>query len=401
MKRKLNIFLLLISLITLFIPLSKVNALSLSFTYLETGSTSNSGITQGPGGKWNIGLTNHTQGWEPVAKFIMDGKVLYCIEPRVETNQGSEYSADLISKKLDANKRLMLEKINYVGYGYNADVSDEMYAATQIRIWQEVDSGITNIHTDIQTKIDLINNRLKYFEKLPSFNGKTILIDQNKYGEENAITLSDTNGLFQYYQLKSATGIHYSKNGNTLKIWREKNDSNGSALKFQLVPDNAIGTSLAYISPVGKQTLGYFKLQNTNQISINVSTTSTVVISKQDFSTGKELPGATLTIIEKDNNKIIDKWISTDTSHQIDGTKFIDGKEYILKEEIAPDGYNLSEEIVFTYKLSGTDKIIMKNKLTENPNTGIKSPYIIGVLIILSAYTLLYMTNKFSKIKNI
>ena len=69
-----------------------------------------------------------------------------------------------------------------------------------------------------------------------------------------------------------------------------------------------------------------------------VNKSTKVRISKQDITTGEELAGATLQIIDEDGN-VATEWVSTDEAHFIEG-KLIAGKEYTLRETIAPDGYN-------------------------------------------------------------
>lgn len=89
--------------------------------------------------------------------------------------------------------------------------------------------------------------------------------------------------------------------------------------------------------------------------------------SKVDITTGKELPGAKMQVTDKETGKIIDEWISTDEPHKI--RYLVEGKEYILTEKIAPEGYELAESITFTAK--DNTKIIMKDKLIpEAPDTG-------------------------------
>ncbi|MGN0502671.1 MAG: SpaA isopeptide-forming pilin-related protein, partial [Ruminococcus sp.] len=61
--------------------------------------------------------------------------------------------------------------------------------------------------------------------------------------------------------------------------------------------------------------------------------TTKVKISKQDITTGEELPGATLQIIDENGN-IVEEWISTNEPHIIEG-KLIAGKKYTLHETYA------------------------------------------------------------------
>lgn len=83
-------------------------------------------------------------------------------------------------------------------------------------------------------------------------------------------------------------------------------------------------------------------------------------ISKQDATTGKELPGAKLELIEKETGKVIDQWTSGKEPHYIE--KLVPG-EYILKETLAPKGYLIAEEITFTLKETGEiQKVVMKDE---------------------------------------
>ena len=86
---------------------------------------------------------------------------------------------------------------------------------------------------------------------------------------------------------------------------------------------------------------------------LDVSNDTTLVeFSKTDITGEKELPGAKLTVLDSENN-IIDTWTSTEETHKIEGLTV--GKEYTLKEEIAPDGYVIATEIEF--KVEDTNKI--------------------------------------------
>ena len=89
-----------------------------------------------------------------------------------------------------------------------------------------------------------------------------------------------------------------------------------------------------------------------------------VLISKTDLTTGKELEGATLQVLDE-NGKVVEEWISTEEAHLIKGLTV--GKEYTLKETIAPFGYMLSEkEIKFTVaNTTETQKVEMTNDYTK------------------------------------
>ena len=86
-----------------------------------------------------------------------------------------------------------------------------------------------------------------------------------------------------------------------------------------------------------------------------------VQISKVDIATGKELPGAELTVTDKDG-KELDRWVSTDTPHYIEK---LPAGEYTLTEITAPDEYDIAESIRFTVLPTGeVQTVVMKDART-------------------------------------
>ena len=86
-----------------------------------------------------------------------------------------------------------------------------------------------------------------------------------------------------------------------------------------------------------------------------------VEISKKDLTTMEELPGAELTITDKDGNEI-GRWVSTDKPHYIEK---LPAGEYTLTEITAPDGYDIAESIRFTVLPTGeVQTVVMKDART-------------------------------------
>lgn len=117
-----------------------------------------------------------------------------------------------------------------------------------------------------------------------------------------------------------------------------------------------------------------------------------MVFSKQDFTTGKELEGAHMSVVEKETGKVIDEWVSTKEPHQI--KYLVEGKEYILTEKIAPKEYEIAESITFTAK--DGNKIVMKDKLKpktpqtgDETNVGLWATLALGAGAVLAAAILL------------
>ena len=86
----------------------------------------------------------------------------------------------------------------------------------------------------------------------------------------------------------------------------------------------------------------------------NTNLRTTVDISKQDITNGKELPGAKLEIRDADGN-LVEGWTSTKTPHTVRGLEL--EKEYTLTEKRAPDSYTEAESIVFKLVQNSTEQV--------------------------------------------
>ena len=116
------------------------------------------------------------------------------------------------------------------------------------------------------------------------------------------------------------------------------------------------------------------------ETKLDISNDTTLVeFSKTDITGDKELIGAKLTVLDNENN-IIDTWTSTEKTHKIEGLTI--GKEYTLKEEIAPDGYVVATSIKFTIKdTNEIQKVNMIDKIVEISKVDIAGDEIEGATI--------------------
>ena len=121
-------------------------------------------------------------------------------------------------------------------------------------------------------------------------------------------------------------------------------------------------------------------------------------ISKIDATNGKELAGATLQIINKTNDDVVEEWVSGNKPH----STFLDDGEYKLCETVAPDGYKASTECIdFTIKNEQTIQVItMKNSPITVPNTGLTGSsklFIFGSIILLIGGSILIIFKRTKK----
>ena len=120
-----------------------------------------------------------------------------------------------------------------------------------------------------------------------------------------------------------------------------------------------------------------------------------VEISKTDIS-GKELPGAKLTILDKDG-KTVESWTSEEKPHYIE---MLPIGEYTLREESAPNGYLVAEDVKFTVEDTGEiQKVVMKDEVkpeetptpetpstqvTDTPKTGDNTHMLLWILLAVA-----------------
>lgn len=161
------------------------------------------------------------------------------------------------------------------------------------------------------------------------------------------------------------TGGHYTVSdafGNVVDEW----DGTGEAHHIYGLAFNEEYTFTEEIAPDG------YVVAESITFNINDDGTPTEIImeddynkleiSKQDITTGDELPNAHLQILNE-QGKVVYEWISTTKPHRIDR---IPAGTYVLKETKAPDGYIISEEIEFVVGESAeVQKVVMYDDYTK------------------------------------
>ena len=127
-----------------------------------------------------------------------------------------------------------------------------------------------------------------------------------------------------------------------------------------------------------------FTVENTNEVQkVEMKDDVTrVEISKTDIA-GKELPGAKLTVYDKDG-KAVESWVSEDKPHYME---MLPTGEYTLHEESAPEGYLLAEDIRFEVRNTGEiQKVTMKDErkpeIPDTPKTGDRSDFLFWLLLM-------------------
>ena len=90
---------------------------------------------------------------------------------------------------------------------------------------------------------------------------------------------------------------------------------------------------------------------------------TTTEVSKISATDEKELPGAQLSLFDKEGN-LVETWISGNEPHIIRG--LLVNEEYTLHEDLAPIGYATASDVTFTVNADGTPtKVTMKDEITK------------------------------------
>lgn len=160
---------------------------------------------------------------------------------------------------------------------------------------------------------------------------------------------------------KELPGAHLKvtdSDGNTVDEWTSTEESH-------VIKELVVGKE--YTITETKPADGYvtaesitFTVENTAEIQKHEmkDDVTKVQISKTDITGETEIPGAKLTILDKDD-QVVESWTSTEEAHYIE--KLPIGK-YTLREEQAPKGYLLTADVTFEVKDTGEiQKVAMKD----------------------------------------
>lgn len=334
-------------------------------------------------------------------KKTTDGDIVYCTQIRkAAVTSGSQTFT--LSKELDARYAYVIAN-GYPNKSITGN-NEKDYYITALAVWylgEPNDSVFDNFDfdkgtfkgssSDIAQKVaELIKGAESYSYVTPKITGDTnditfALSSDKKYYVSTAIGVK-TQGTVGNYTVSfenAPSGTVAVKDNGESKTSFATNEkfiikvpatsineltsefkvilsANGTINKAYLyTPSNSTYQSVSALYPTNEKVSASKKLK--------LELTTEVQISKIDATTGKELPGATLTV-KNEKGGVVETWVSTNEPHIIKG--LTPGK-YTLTEEIAPNGYILSTETIeFEVKADGTvTKVVMKNKPEEKPSS--------------------------------
>ncbi len=375
-----NLSLFLLMVVTLFIGGKQVFASTAPKSFKATSYQ----MTPAP-----LGLTEKVN-----IKKTTDGKYIYCY---------------------DVNKKVPVGGVeyNYIGYfdnpaiGYIVvsglyDKTDSEFFATQTALWiYLIDNGYmkdtaSGYVAKIKAKVystayqndpivkdikNILENAKKAKYEKPRLNMDDKVTFTLKDGTfvSNLINV-DTNTEWDVKFTNAPKGTTYTKVGNGFIVSiPESSISYGRVVDFNIEVEGTItyGAAFKYAAKDTSYQLMLYGSTATETRSATAKATvyrrnvpmepTTIIISKQDATTSKELPGATL-IVRDSNGKEVERWVSTDKPHYIYN---LSAGTYTLEEIIAPKGYKLtSEKKTFTVANDNSEKkVVMYNSPEELKET--------------------------------
>ena len=205
---------------------------------------------------------------EFIKLYFINDRPVYCVEPdvnlRLINGQGGVYQGASWDS-LDADRRTLLRRIAYFGYGFPATGTDTVaYAATQALVWKVVSkpeqwkkihdslrmcdgvqtsfSACTLDRKELDERMEKILYYVEHYDTVPSFAKSDHSVEKTVLKWDETLDLEDTSGVLSWFEEdseESHQGIEIRTEGNHLLVkisdlYYEGNDlENGKVLTFR------------------------------------------------------------------------------------------------------------------------------------------------------------------------
>ena len=312
-----------------------------------------------------------------------DSMVAYCIQFGTETNYPRNYKQGSIVDMYGQERADIIGDILAVGFSGNGGTlwnndNCSKWAATQMALWEITRDGVTadNWHTTQSAKdVDIILGytprpavaRALYAEiiekvlaknKKPSFDGDTITLnwDGNKY----TASVTDTNGVLSSFGNYSASGLTFTKSGNTLTIssaspftsvitaTATKNTDWGggdAAIAWVGRTDSSLQWIASYSRAYSKSVTSSIKVKTDALFDISLTKTSANV-SITSGNSNYSLNGAVYNVYQgKTASGTVVATFTTDSNGKASLSTKLPNGTYAVKEKTAPKGYVLDPTV--------------------------------------------------------
>ena len=317
-------------------------------------------------------------------KYLMDGRIVYCVEPGAPIYTNDYYGSDIFLSGMSSDILDKIRLIGYFGYDYPGHNTDRYFMAAQELIWETVGhnevyftSGINNLGDKINVEFEkneimsLVN---RYYYK-PSFDG---IFVSGIYGEQ--IVLEDSNNVLSNFDVSSENAyidgnkliIDLNKVGNDQVILNRKvYDSSSSVFyKDNVSQDFMFLRASSFDSIVNVESYIPQNIVSVNKRGLVLSDYNGDFIYEEDGLDGVKFGLYASSDIYDDGRLLYKENDLVDELSTVDGvasSKFIPNGSYYLKELSTIPGFILDSNVhninlnndskeVFNYMLSLTNE---------------------------------------------
>ena len=336
---------------------------------------------------------NNDGKYSQLAYIYANGDIAYCVEPGIPLENGTfSSSSDFNIANISPQTRQKIELIAAFGYNLTNHRYDTYYAATQELIWRELGVSSVTWHTEMhggetfdltRQKNDIMNSVNNYYKNPSFYTGNTIKINAGE------VTLTDTNGILDNYEVVGTTADSATISNNQLHIYNATGKNARVVIRYKGL---TTGTSLVYYANE-QQTVATLKIADPKTIIFDFEVLGgSLEIQKLDKDTKVNiaqgeatLTGAKYELLDENRSHVT--YLTTDQNGKYKTDKIlIPNKKYILKEVEPSKGYELDTneyEVIATengleVKLDVLEKVIESKiaitKVYANDKTGILTP---------------------------
>ena len=296
-----------------------------------------------------------------------DHAIAYCLEPFTFFDESKDYTSTVNPRNLSKAQIDKISKISHFGLGYKNHTTMKWYAITQLMIWQVADTSGDYYFTDglngprinpYQSEINEINNLIKEYDKLPSFNNKTYTVV-----EGNNLIIEDTNKVLNSFKSNNLT-----ININKITLSNIKAGEYNYTLTKQ---DNYYNKPLIFYQANGSQNLVNIGDLNDLKASFKVKAINTKIeLTKVDSDTkttnprGEAILDGAIYKLYDDKDNLIHTFTIENNKSILDNLNF--GKYYLI-EDAPGTGYTLdtNKYDINISENNPTVQLTLENKVIE------------------------------------
>ena len=308
------------------------------------------------------------------AQFINDssGDTVYCLEPFVEFQNGSDYVKyeDGFENHLNLTSEQVrrVKLLGYYGYGYGSRTESKWYVITQYLIWKVIDPAANIYFTDklngkridkYTTEIAELQRDVEIAMTLPSFS------NYYEIPYKEGITITDNNNVLSNYSVKSSD-YDYALNGNSFEI---KNVMIDGKVVFKQNFNNRYNSPAIYLHASSQK---LFKVGKPDELEkeINIKSISgSILLDIKDddsvYTVESEFSNVCYTIYDKNDQEVDNVCTNQEMKYK---TGSLELGEYYVKQISTGVGYRKDENIykVVITKENLNQTVELKNVLIRN-----------------------------------